>query len=49
MVDVTYDSRVTYSAAPIVLELIPAPVILALNNTEFYYTHHEQVYVELTG
>ena len=49
MVDVTFDKQVTYSAAPIIVELIPAPVIVALNNTAYYYTHHEQVYIELTG
>ena len=48
-VDLTYDARVTYSAAPIIIELIPAPEIAFLNNTAFFYTHHEQVYIKITG
>ena len=49
LVDLTYDRQVTMSAQSVVVELIPAPKIVALNNTEYYYTHHEQVYIELTG
>ena len=49
LVDLTFDRQVTYSASPVVIELIPAPEIIRLNNTEYYYTHHEQVYIELTG
>ena len=49
LVDVTYDRWVTYSASPVIIQLIEAPIIVSLNNTEYYYTHHEQVYIELVG
>ena len=49
MVDLTYDKKVTYSSAPVPIELIPPPIILSLNNTAYFYTHHEQVWIALTG
>ena len=41
LVDLTYDRRVTYSSATVPIYLVPAPEIVALNNTAYFYTHHE--------
>ena len=40
-VDVTFDRRFTFSASPVIIYLVPSPTIVSLNNTEYYYTHHE--------
>lgn len=41
MVDLTIDRGVTYSANKIGVYVIDEPVILNLNNTEYYWTFNE--------
>ena len=48
-VDITYDQSVTFSQNTVPIHMVPAPEIKSLNNTAYYYTHHEQVYIELRG
>jgi len=48
-IDLTFDAGITYSANTVGIYLIEEPSIVALNNTEYYYTYNEQVYIEVTG
>ena len=48
-VDLTLDEGITYSANQVPVILIAAPVISELNNTAYFYTFTEQVYIEVKG
>lgn len=45
MVDLTIDSGITYSANKVGVFLIEEPAILQLNNTEYFYTFNERVFI----
>jgi hypothetical protein len=49
MVDLTIDKGVTYSSNKVCVYLINEPTIVSLNNTEYYYTYNERVFIELKG
>lgn len=49
MVDLTIDTGITYSANQVGVFMIDPPSILSLNNTEYYYTFNERVFIELQG
>ena len=48
-IDVTFDNGVFYTDNPINMYIVDAPVITALNNTEYYYVLRERVYITLYG
>ena len=48
-VDLTLDAGITYSANQVPVIMIAAPVISELNNTAYFYTFTEQVFIELKG
>ena len=48
-VAITIDGGNTFSENTIPVSVVQPPVILALNNTEYFYTLDEQVYVEIRG
>ena len=47
--DLTFDNKSTFTNAPITLWVVAPPVIQVLNNTEYYYTFEEQVFIKITG
>ena len=49
MVDLSIDKGITYSANKVGVYLINEPLILALNNTEYFYTYNERVFITLDG
>lgn len=49
MVDLTVDNGVNWSANKVGIYVVPEPRIVSLNNTEYYFTFNERVFIELTG
>jgi hypothetical protein len=49
MVDLTFDNGNTYTVSPLPLYIVDEPIVTALNNTLYYYTYTEQVYIRLEG
>jgi hypothetical protein len=49
MCDLSFDNGNTFAKRPIPMYIVDAPLIRELNNTEYYYTFNEQVYIEITG
>lgn len=49
MVDLTIDNGITYSANKVGVQLISEPEIVSMNNTDYFYTFNERVFIELTG
>lgn len=45
LVDLTIDGGVQYSSSPQTIHVIDPPEIVNINNTNYYYTHNELVFI----